>query len=114
MHELSIAMNLIEVACEEAERRDVRIVALHVTIGPLSGVVRDALISAFEIACESSPLGDIRFEIVETQVTMQCSVCEAETLVVSLQELRCRQCGEPARQITGGRELELTALEIEA
>lgn len=114
MHELSIAMNLLDVACEEARRRDERVVALHVRMGPLSGVVHEALVSAFEIARESSPLCNVRLEVTETLVTMQCSVCETETQVLSLQELRCRQCGEPARQIVGGRELELTALEIEA
>ncbi|MCU1221680.1 MAG: hypA, partial [Candidatus Angelobacter sp.] len=44
MHELSIAMSIVEMAEEEAERRGVRISAVHLTLGLLSGVVKDALL----------------------------------------------------------------------
>ena len=52
MHELSIALSLLDLVEEEAERRGVRVAAVHVRLGPLSGVVRDALVSAFELARE--------------------------------------------------------------
>lgn len=114
MHELSIALSLIDVACDEAERRRARVVALHVKIGPLSGVVKDALVSAYELARESTPLAGSRLEIEETPIRMNCPVCQTERPVASLQELRCAECGAPATEIVAGRELELTALEIES
>ena len=40
MHELSIAASIVDLAEEEAERRAVRVVAIHLTLGALSGVVR--------------------------------------------------------------------------
>ena len=44
MHELSIALSMIEMATEEALRfGDTRVNALHLKLGPLSGVVKDAL-----------------------------------------------------------------------
>jgi hydrogenase nickel incorporation protein HypA/HybF len=113
MHELSIALSLIDVACEEAERRRARVVALHLKVGPLSGVVTQALVSAYELARERTPLEQARLEIEETPVLMNCRACEAERPVASLQELRCAECGAPAVEIISGRELELTALEIE-
>ena len=45
MHELSIALALVEMAAEEAERHGARVVAVHLRLGPLSGVVKEALLS---------------------------------------------------------------------
>ena len=44
MHELSIAMSIVELAEEEAERRGVHINAVHLKLGALSGVVKEALL----------------------------------------------------------------------
>ncbi len=113
MHELSIALQLIDIATEQAARHDARVLALHVKLGPLSGVVPDALVSAYELAREATPLADARLAIEETAIEMECQRCGGARPVVSLQQLRCCECDEPARQIISGRELELTALEIE-
>jgi len=43
MHERSIAMSIIETVREEAERRGVQVTAVHLRLGALSGVVKDAL-----------------------------------------------------------------------
>lgn len=112
MHELSIALSLIEVACEEAQRRAVKVAALYVKVGPLSGVLADALASAYELAREGTPLEQTRLEIEETVVLTECAVCGQTRPVVSVQELCCIECGAPATAIRSGRELELTALEI--
>ncbi len=56
MHELSIAMSIVELAEEEAERRGVQVTAVHLKLGLLSGVVKDALLSCHEIACEGTRL----------------------------------------------------------
>ena len=50
MHELSIAMALVDMAAEEAEKRGARVVAAHVRLGILSGVVKEALVSAYQMA----------------------------------------------------------------
>jgi Zn finger protein HypA/HybF involved in hydrogenase expression len=39
MHELSIAMSIVELAQEEAERRGIQVDAVHLKLGALSGVV---------------------------------------------------------------------------
>ena len=51
MHELSIALSIVELAEEEAERRGVQVNAVHLKLGALSGVVKDALLSCYEMAC---------------------------------------------------------------
>ena len=53
MHELSIAMSIVDLAQEEADRRGgVQIKAVHLRLGLLSGVVKDALLSSYEMACD--------------------------------------------------------------
>ncbi len=57
MHELSIAMSIVEMAEEEADQRGgVQVNAVHLKLGPLSGVVKDALLSSYELACEGTQL----------------------------------------------------------
>lgn len=115
MHELSIAMSLVDVAAEEAERRGgVRILAVHLKLGPLSGVIKDALLSAYELARENSPLESSRLVIEDAPIAAYCPTCEAERSVVSIQHLCCSTCGTPTPEIVRGRELEVTALEIES
>src|SRR5262249_7963347 len=57
MDELSIVLSILDVAEEETERRGgARVTAIHLKLGPLSGVVRKALQSAFALAREGSSL----------------------------------------------------------
>ena len=57
MHELSIAMSIVEMAEEEAERRgNAQIQAVYLRLGRLAGVVKEALLSSYEMACETTLL----------------------------------------------------------
>ena len=114
MHELSIAMSVIDMAAEEAQRRRSRVLAVHLRLGPLSGVVPQALASAFELAREGTELEDCRLVVEDVPITIYCPMCAAEKPAESIQSLRCRDCGTPAERVIGGQELELTALELEA
>jgi hydrogenase nickel incorporation protein HypA/HybF len=115
MHELSIALNLLDLAAEEAERQGGgRVTAIHVRIGPLSGVVAEALRSAYELARETSELKSAELVIEEVPLTVFCPVCGVEREPVSGWQLVCPSCGGPTPEIRRGRELELTALELES
>lgn len=115
MHELSIALSLLEVAEAEAARHGgARVKAIHLRIGPLSGIVAEALTSAFELAREETPLNGATLVFEHVPISMQCPVCGEETPVVSLQRMCCVRCGTPATDLTGGSELEVTAMEIES
>ncbi len=59
MHELSIAISIIDVAEEEVTRLGAtQVTAIHVRIGALSGVAKEALASAFEMARENTELAN--------------------------------------------------------
>ena len=82
MHELSIAISIIDVAEEEAVRLGAaQVTAIHLRIGALSGVAKEALASAFEMARENTQL--------------------AKTSLVF-------------EEMPQGRELQITAMEIES
>jgi len=57
MHELSIALNIVEIAEEELTRHGgERVRAIHLQLGPLAGVAREALLFSFGLACEGTPV----------------------------------------------------------
>lgn len=114
MHELSIALSMIELATEEAERRGgATVVALHLKLGPLSGVVRDALLFSYEVACNGTRLEGSRLIIEDVPVVIYCSQCRREQLLESIQRFCCPVCGTLSSEVVRGRELEFVALEIE-
>jgi len=114
MHELSIALSILDLVAEEAGRHDGRIAAVHLKLGPLSGVVKEALVSAFQLAREGTPQEQTELVVEEVPVVAYCSGCAAAHTLVSVQELCCPVCGVPTPEIVSGRELEVVALEIEA
>jgi hydrogenase nickel incorporation protein HypA/HybF len=114
MHELSIAMSIVDVSAGEAERRGGRVAAVHLRLGPLSGVAPDALRSAFGLARETEPaLAAAELVIEEVPVAAFCPACAAERLVC-FPELACPECGTPTPEVVRGRELEVFALELES
>lgn len=115
MHELSIAMSMIEMATEEAARQGgAQIHALHLKLGQLSGVVKEALLFSWEVACEGTPLAGSRLVIEEVPVTVYCPICQAERTLASIQEFCCPTCKAPTPEAVRGKELEVVALEIES
>jgi hydrogenase nickel incorporation protein HypA/HybF len=114
MHELSIALSMIEMASEEAARRGAeRVTALHLKLGPLSGVVREALTFSYNIACQGTPLEGSQLVIEDVPVMIHCLICDGDHVINTIQNLQCPKCGERGSQVIQGKELELVALELE-
>jgi len=114
MHELSIALSIVELAAEEAERRGaVRIDAVHLRLGDMSGVVKESLLFSYDLACEGTPLEGSSLVIEEVPVMVYCPACGVETNPPSIKSLCCPVCETPTTQVTRGKEIEVVALEIE-
>jgi hydrogenase nickel incorporation protein HypA/HybF len=113
MHELSVAMSIIELAEKEADRRGARVEAVHLRLGPLAGVVKEALLSCYEVARESTSLAGSRLIIEEMPIVVYCSRCRARRTLESMQEFICPECCTPAAEVLQGRELEVFALELQ-
>ena len=112
MHELSIALSILDVVEEEAERQGGRVAAIHLKLGPLSGVVREALLSAFDLAREGTSLAEADLIVEVVPIAAFCPACAVEVAPPSAQELCCPSCGAPTPEVRRGRELEVVALEI--
>ena len=113
MHELSIANSIVEIATEEARRRHAaHVTAVYLRIGPLSGVVSDALRFSYEVVCEGTPLAGSNLVIEELPVVVHCGSCDEQRTVDSMQHLLCPVCGALTPEVVQGGELEVTALEI--
>src|SRR5262249_13526903 len=114
MHELSIALSIIDVATEEAERQGAKhIAAVHIKLGPLSGVEKEALCSAYGLARELSALAHADLIVEETPLVVYCPQCETDRELQCV-ELCCPVCATATPNVVCGRELEVVALEIES
>jgi hydrogenase nickel incorporation protein HypA/HybF len=113
MHDLSIALSILDMAAEEAERRGgVRVLGIHLKLGPLSGVVKEALLSSYDLARESSATPEAQLIIEEVPVQVYCPQCETTRRIASIQHLCCPECGTATPDVVSGRNLEVVALEI--
>lgn len=114
MHELSIAMSIVERVTEEIEcRNGAKVSAIYIQLGHLSGVVKEALLFSFDMACEGTLLKGSRLVIEELPVVVYCSNCHANQTLASIQMFACPLCNTPTAEIVQGKELDIVALEIE-
>jgi len=113
MHELSIALSIISMAEAEARERGVQVNAVHLKLGTLSGVVKEALLFSYDLACEGTLLEGSRLLIEEVPTVVYCPACRTERTLDSVQRFSCSVCDSPTPEVVRGRELEVTALEIQ-
>jgi hydrogenase nickel incorporation protein HypA/HybF len=114
MHELSIALDVIDVASMEMTRLGpVHVLAVHLRVGALSGVVKEALLFSFDAAVIGTALDGARLQIDDVPVSVWCETCESDRDLLDLTRRRCPICQSPTPRVIRGNELELVALEIE-
>jgi hydrogenase nickel incorporation protein HypA/HybF len=114
MHELSIAMSIVEMAEEEAgQRGGARVSAVYLKLGALAGLVKDALLSSYEMACEGTVLQGSRLIVEDIPVVVHCPKCLAPRTLDSPHWFVCPECHSPVTEVIRGRELQVFALELE-
>lgn len=114
MHELSVAMSIVEMAADESNRRGgLRVTVVRLRLGALAGIVKNALLSCYELACEQTPLTGSKLEIEDIPGVVFCTACNARRPVQNVEWFRCSTCGSLASEIVSGKELEVVSLEVE-
>ncbi len=117
MHELSLALEILDIAQREAEKaggKPVRVIRL--TVGDLSGVEPSSLSFSFEAVKGEKPLtAGAALEITRVPVRIFCRACGEEKqgggpsgLLVT-----CPCCGGFDTDLLAGREFSVTELEVE-
>lgn len=114
MHELSIAYNLVATAEEAARDAGIQQVNIvHLRLGALSGVVKDALLFGYDIATEGTLLEGSLLQIEDIPVVVYCENCAEEKTLDNVQLFRCPTCNTLTGDIRQGKELELVSLEYD-
>ena len=114
MHELGIVQGIIETVSESRDALQARqITAVHLRVGALSGVVKDALMFAYDLATEDTLLAGSKLVVEELPVVVFCPSCDKSVELPGIQSFRCPFCQTLTADIRQGKELEVRSIEIE-
>lgn len=112
MHELSLALGILDNVTEQAASRGIeRVSAVHLRVGAMAGIVRDSLRFSWELACANTVAAGARLDIEEVPLAVYCDRCGQEKTLERI-ILRCPDCGSPTPRIVRGRELHIVAMEV--
>ena len=112
MHELSIAESILDLAIEEAKKRNSSaVVAIKLRLGEFTGVAREALEFGFEIARQGTLAERAVLEIEVVPFKTRCPSCGLIGRPIDDFCLICAACGSPMG-IISGREMQLEYLEL--
>src|SRR5579859_4184040 len=99
MHELSIALSIVDGVLEELDRqKSGQVEAVHLRLGRLSGVDKDALSFSYGVACEGTPLANSQLLIEDVEVAIFCPACGRERPTRSFPLLTCAECGAASQR----------------
>ena len=113
MHELSVALSLLEGVSEAAARQGIeRVFAVRVRVGALSGIACDALRFSWDLAAAETVAAGSELKIEVVPLVVFCEQCRTEQAPSPGSGLLCPRCNTAARDIVRGRELELVAMEV--
>ncbi|MBP3191756.1 hydrogenase maturation nickel metallochaperone HypA [Natronogracilivirga saccharolytica] len=112
MHELSIAINIVDIATLEVRKAGAeRVTDLQIDVGALSGVVVDALEFALQEAVRNSVAEQARISIREIPARGSCRTCGREYPVSDYIDL-CPECPSASLEIIQGKELRVASLSV--
>jgi len=113
MHEMSIAMNVVDIAVKTALKEKAKnINKIILEVGSLSGVVPDALEFCFDSACKGTIAEGAELELIEIQAQAICESCQYPFPTKQMVS-QCPQCNEYVLNIQGGRELQVKSINVD-
>jgi len=113
MHELSIALSIVELAEEEARKATASVIRkVEVEIGTMAGVENEALLFAWDSVIQGTIAKGSSLEIHSIQAEAHCLECgqdfPAEHFFV-----QCPACNSFRYNITKGKELRVSSLLVD-
>ncbi len=113
MHEMSIAINIVEIAEEEVQKAGARsVLSIKLEIGALSGVIIEALEFAMEEAVKNTILENAKVDILFIPAKARCMNCHNEFEVDDLFS-PCPECNSIETEIIKGREMKIKSLVVD-
>lgn len=114
MHEMGIAMEIVEIAKASipADMQDAKVRRVNIKVGQLSAIVPDSLRFCFDLVVKGTPLDGAALAIEELPVVARCRECRNQWTVTE-PVFTCSVCRSGSIDILSGRELDITSIEIE-
>ncbi len=118
MHEMSIAMNIFEIAKQEMQKNGKnKLLSVSVVCGALSNIVPDALRMGFEAVVQETEHAEANIKIKEIPLCLACGQCKKhynpENSYAAV-FTPCPFCGEEiGHQVISGKELYIETIEVE-
>jgi len=113
MHEMGIAMQIVEIAVASipSDLKSAQVKRVNLKVGKLSAVVPESLQFCFQIAIQDTPLRDADLYIEEIPLRIRCTDCNAEWTAHE-PVFECRKCHSGSIEMLSGRELDITSIEV--
>lgn len=113
MHELSIALSIIDIAREEALKvKAEKINSIEIEIGSISGIEISALEFAFETAVKDTLLEKAERKIIQVPAMAECLDCNF-TFPLSVFYEPCPSCKSLTINILQGKELRIKSINVD-
>ncbi len=113
MHELSIAMSIIQIAEDEAKAvNSKKIVSLNLHVGTMAGIEFFALDTALELAVKGTLLEKSKITVTKIQAIGKCTDCDNEFPINSVID-ECPACNCLFINILSGKELKIKSIVVE-
>jgi hydrogenase nickel incorporation protein HypA/HybF len=113
MHELSLAVEVIKLAQQEAENRNVLSISeITIEVGNMSGVEAEPFESALGMIKEGSILENTLLNIIKPKGKGICNSCELE-FEMNQRFDTCPACGSFPSEIRGGNEFRVVSMLVE-
>lgn len=112
MHEIGLMQQALGAVFARLDELDAqKVLAIRMRIGPLSGVVPEALEFAFSSLTPGTPAEGARLEIEHEPVCCWCRDCENEFEMKDW-NYTCSSCGGTNIEIRRGTEMEVASMEV--
>jgi hydrogenase nickel incorporation protein HypA/HybF len=113
MHEMGIAMQIIEIATASIPENmaRARVERINLKVGKLSAIVADSLRFCFEVAVKNTALEGAELAIEEIPVVAKCQTCGVDWTIES-PVFVCSRCQGGQIELLSGRELDIESIEV--
>ena len=112
MHELSIVLNVVDMAAEQTRMHNAsKVESIELEIGALAGIEMDAFDFAWKAAIPDTILEGAERIIHEIPAKAHCLLCDHEFEAEYLFGV-CPNCGEYRNEIVQGREMRVKTLTV--
>lgn len=112
MHEMSIAMSIIDIAISAAEKEQAQTInEVEIEVGQLAGVMLESLSFCLDVAARGTLAEAATFSLIHLPGQGHCLACKQDILIEEF-PAQCTVCQGFGVSITAGTELKIRSISI--